>query len=377
MNDVGRRGLPVSNARPLHAGAWAIWLLGVMAALAVTRNPIYLGLILAWIAVVWWTAKSVAGVINPERAVPLSPLRFGAFVVVVSAVFNALMIQSGDHVLFRLPRALPLIGGAFTMEALVYGALNGLVLTGLYAAFLLVNRVLPVRDMVRLVPKAYYSVAIVVSIAVTFVPTTLRQYRQVQEAQALRGSQIRGVRAWLPLVVPLLTGGMERALQLAEAMTARGFASADEDTVPVRAQAALVGGLALFTGGLLLRLAWGVLAIGGLMAGAGVVLVLFALWRAGRRQVHTVYRPAPWRAQEWLVTMGALVTGAVFLLPLPGLDRSSLFYYPYPSLPVPDLSLAIGVATWGLLGPALVMMATGMAAVKPTAATDNSESAGQ
>ena len=80
----------------------------------------------------------------------------------VSAVFNALMIQAGDHVLFSLPDRLPLFGGPFTLEGLVYGALNGLVLTGLYAAFLLVNQALPVRDMVRLAPRAYHSVAIVV-----------------------------------------------------------------------------------------------------------------------------------------------------------------------------------------------------------------------
>ena len=361
---------------PLHAGAWALWLLAVIAALAGTRNPIYLGLLLAWIAVVWWTAKSVAGIMNSERAVPLSPLRFGVFVVSVSAVFNASMIQSGDHVLFSLPDGLPLIGGPFTLEAMVYGALNGLVLTGLYAAFLLVNRVLPVRDMVRLVPRAYHSVAIVVSIAVTFVPTTLRQFQQIREAQAVRGHRVRGLRGWLPLLIPLLTGGMERALQLAEAMMSRGYsstgsrgyggmgargaASTERSAGGVWTRAGLAAGLALFTGGLLVRLAWGYGVAGGLLAGVGAVLVVASVWRAGRSVPHTVYRPAPWRSVDWLVVAGASVTAGVFLLPLPGLDRSSLFYYPYPSLEIPEFSLWIGMSTWGLLAPAVVLMAVGM-----------------
>jgi energy-coupling factor transport system permease protein len=81
------------------------------------------------------------------------------------------------------------------------------------------------------------------------------------------------------------------------------------------------------------------------------------VWRAGRGRSHTVYRPAAWRAQDWLVVAGALVTASAFLLPLPGLDRNSLFYYPYPSLRAPQFSLWIGISTWGLLMPAFVMMA--------------------
>jgi energy-coupling factor transport system permease protein len=352
----------VNGVNPLHAGAWGAWLLAAVAALSVTRNPIYLGLILAWIAAVWWVAEHMAGIMNPERAVPLSPFRFGLFVVCVSAVFNALMIGAGESVLFRLPDWLPLVGGAFTLEALVYGAMNGVVLTGLYAALLLVNRVLPVRDIVRLVPRAYHSVAIVVSIAVTFVPETMRQFEQIREAQAVRGHRVQGIRGFLPLLLPLLTGGMERALRLAEAMTARGYASAAVQESHARTQAGLVIGLVLFTVGLLLRLVWGALFSGALLAVVGALLVMASLWITGSAVPHTVYRPAPWRAVDWLVVAGAALTAVVFLLPLPGMERSSLYYYPYPSLTMPELSIWIGVATWGLLMPAVVMMWTEMRA---------------
>ena len=91
----------------IHAGAWAMWLAAVVAALAVGRNPIYLALILAWIAATWAAAKNVTGALDAERAVPLSPLHFGLFVVSVSALFNGLMVHVGDAVLVRLPDALP------------------------------------------------------------------------------------------------------------------------------------------------------------------------------------------------------------------------------------------------------------------------------
>ena len=40
-------------------------------------------------------------------------------------------------------------------------------------------------------------------------------------------------------------------------------------------------------------------------------------------------------------------------LPLPGLDRSSLGYYPYPQLTLPRFDSLIGVSILGLLGPIL------------------------
>lgn len=344
----------------IHAGAWAMWLAAVVSALAATRNPIYLALVLAWIAAVWGAANALDGMLDAERSVPLSPLRFGLFVVIVSALFNGLMVHIGHIVLLRLPDALPLIGGPVTLEGLIYGALNGLVLAGLYAAFLLVNQIVPVREMVRLAPRAYYAVAIVVSIAVAFVPTTLRQFRQIREAQAVRGSRVQGVRGWFPLLLPLLTGGLERALQLAEAMTARGFAGGSTQTHDGWTQVGLVAGLALAAGGLLLRLVWGIAILGLLAALAGVALVAVSVWAAGRRRPRTVYRPAPWRSREWLVVAGAVLTAAVFVLPLPGMDRSSLLFYPYPSLTPPGFSLWIGASTWGLLPPALVMMAASL-----------------
>src|SRR4030065_1354430 len=92
-------------------------------------------------------------------------------------------------------------------------------------SFMLLNLALPVRDLLRLIRRAFFPVAVVTSIAVTYLPTTLRQFQQIREAQAVRGHQVRSLRDWLPLLMPLLVGGLEHAMQLAEAMTARGFAS--------------------------------------------------------------------------------------------------------------------------------------------------------
>ena len=123
----------------------------------------------------------------------------------------------------------------------------------------MLGQALPVRALVGLIPRAFYPLAVVATIAVTYLPATLRQFQQIREAQAVRGHALRGLRDWLPLFMPLLVGGLERALQLSEAMTARGFASQGKpvDSALQRAwpRLAMLAGLLLLAGGWVLRLA--------------------------------------------------------------------------------------------------------------------------
>jgi energy-coupling factor transport system permease protein len=258
----------------------------------------------------------------------------------------------GRHVLLRLPEVLPLIGGPVTLEAAVFGALNGVVLTGIFVAFMALNMALPVRSLVQFIPRAFFPVAVVVSIALTFVPTTLRHFRQIREAQAIRGHHLRGLRDWLPLFMPLLIGSLERALQLAEAMTARGFAGADQKGNDLRTRMLVALGLTALLAGWLLRLLWNRPGIGLILMGLGGGLVVAALWLSGRRVPRTSYRREVWQASDSVVALGGALTAAAFLLALPGLDRKSIFFYPFPVLNVPRFDPLIGLAILGLLVPA-------------------------
>lgn len=334
----------------IHRLAWISWVGGALVILSTTRNPLYLGLTLACIAIVATRVRSESW----AGPVPISPLRFGLVVIPLSALFNALTVHVGRTVLFRLPAWLPLLGGPTTLEALVYGALNGLALTGIFAAFTVLNQALPVRSLVRLVPRAFYQMAVVISIAVTYVPTTLRQFQRIREAQAIRGHRTQGLRSWIPLFMPLLVGGLERALQLAEAMIARGFASSGEGAHDTLTRLVIAQGLLTLLIGWLLRLAWDQNILGLALMLAGFGLVLGALWVIGRRVPHTDYRPEPWTGRDWAVVLGAAVAAAPFLLPLPGLDKETIFYYPYPALTLPSFDLIIGVTILGLAVPALL-----------------------
>jgi len=330
----------------LNTFTWLAWVVSALILLSATRNPLHLTLLIAWLALVWrQTLKNSAGV-----PLPFSPFRIGAVIVFFSALFNAAMVHVGTTVLFRLPADWLLVGGAITLEAALYGALNGVVLGGFLLAFSILNQTVPVNALVRVIPRAFQPVAVVMSIAITFVPTTLRQFRQIKEAQAVRGHQPRGLRDWLPLFLPLLVGGLERALNLAEAMTARGFAGAN---IPRHADVTRMGmvfGLGLILLGwatqLLTDLRWGVGAVL-----AGIALVVAALWVTGNRVPHTTYRRQVWRGRDWLALAAVAIPVGLALLPVPGINREALIFYPYPTLTTPAFSPILALAGAGLLAP--------------------------
>ena len=168
----------------------------------------------------------------------------------------------------------------------------------------------------------------------------------------MRGHRMAGVRSWLPLLVPLLEGSLERSMQLAEAMMARGFA-AGEAMADRRPQLLMLAGMAAWLAGWLLRLAWQQEGTGWALLAGGTILLLAGLWLAGRQHPHTVYRPDTWHWRDGVVIAAALVAASAYIVPWPGLDRSSLFYYPYPALVWPEVNVVILFATFGLGAPLL------------------------
>ena len=335
----------------MHSLAWLAWLVAAVAALSATRNPFYLLLAVMCLALVGVSLPQ-----EPSRLPrPFAAWKFGLLLIGIAAVFNALTSHYGETRLFTIPGRLLLVSGDVTVEALIYGATNGLALAGLLGAFWVLGQALPVRALVGLIPRAFYPLAVVATIGVTYLPATLRQFQQIREAQAVRGHALRGLRDWPPLFMPLLVGGLERALQLSEAMTARGFASQGKPVASTLQRAwprlAMLAGLLLLAGGWVMRLSGKAEWIGWLALVGGICLIGLGLWASGQRYPRSTYRPPPWRIKDTFTLMGALLVLAVLWLPLPGLGSAALWYTPYPVLHIPPFDARLGVALLGLLGP--------------------------
>jgi energy-coupling factor transport system permease protein len=335
----------------IHSLAWFAWVLSALIALSSTRNPLYLLPLLLSILIVSDTVTQRA-----KRTQGISPLRMLLLVTLFGGLLNAIMVRAGQTVLVRLPAWVPLIGNtAFTAEAFLYGALNGLAIAGFLFAFGVLNAAMPMRTLVQRIPRAFYPLAVVTCISVTFVPFTLRQLTQIRDAQALRGHEMRGPRDWLPVFMPLLVGGLERALQLAETMVSRGFAGTEaQETTDTRTPLATILALLSVLCGWVLELVWGQTYLGGGLIALGILVLVYTLRVLGRRTEHTSYRQERWHAGDGCVVGMAIVVAGAFCAPWPAAFRASLYYYPYPLLSLPGINPWLFCATLGLLAPVIL-----------------------
>ena len=330
------------------ARGWMTWLLAAVIMTMITRNPFYTLVVLLAVRVV----DRVCAL--PDTGLNLPLVRIGLIWLTFATVFNTLFVHVGDTVLFRLPGNWPYIGGPLTLEAAVFGAGNGLMLLTLLVIFTTFNKVVTTGELVRLAPRALRDLAVVVLIALTYVPETMNQLRRIREAQAIRGHQVKGIRDWRPVLIPLLIGGLERAMGVAEAMVARGYGSTTDARQPLSVQLLLLAGLlASFAGWVVsFWVGWP----GWLLMAAGIVMIVFLLWYLGQQTPFTRYRTE--RMTVWNVgLMGTAVLATLLLIiPLPFLDRATLAYTPYPKLTLPGFDIFIGLVLLLLIYPAVAVL---------------------
>lgn len=301
--------------------AWVIWVLSAATVTMTARNPMYSLLLLLVSRVVSWSHVRQDAAVRLELD-RVSAIRMGVLILLFSGMFTALFVHAGETILLVIPEAIPLIGGVISLEAFLNGASNGLLLLTLLSFFLAFNSIVPADRLARLAPRAFQDLGIVVLVALTYIPETVQHVRRIREAQAVRGHRIEGIRDWRPLLIPLLVGGLERAMGLAEAMVARGFGATARAPVSAR----MVGGLALAMGltfgGWIVALWWA--WPGWTMMGVGLALMAGIVWAAGRHTVTTQYRRRAWQAQDTLLVAASIAPAMIIALPWEVIDRSAL-----------------------------------------------------
>ncbi len=138
------------------------------------------------------------------------------------ALLTPLLAAEGSHYLWQGP-TVPVLGPlGLTGEELETGLLSALRLVSVGLAFAAYALLL---DHDRLVQAAGFArrSALAVALATRLVPTLERDARGLVEALRGRGVEVRGVGGHARLLSPLLSGSLERGLNLAEAMEARGY----------------------------------------------------------------------------------------------------------------------------------------------------------
>lgn len=316
--------------RMLHPGAWWVWAIGLGTAASRTTDP----LLLALIVVVTGYVVAARRPATPWSRSYVVFLRIGLVVLGLRVVLFALLGSSpGGHVLVRLPEVpLPAwaagvrLGGAVTLEGLLAATYDGLRLATLLVCVGAANALASPARLLKALPGALYEAGVAVTVALSFAPQAVASVGRVREARRLRGRPDRGIAGLRGLAVPVLEGALERSVDLAAAMDARGFGR--RGSVPAGRRRTTA---ALTTTGLLavVASAYGVLQPGapgllGLpMLVAGCALALAGLVVGSRAGGRSRYRPDPWRTPEWLVAAAGVAAVVGMALAGQGLDPST------------------------------------------------------
>ena len=365
---IGRRPIS-SRRRGLHPAAWWLWAGCLAGAASRTTNPLLLCLLAAVVAFVVAVCRTSA---TWSRSLAVF-VRLGLVVIVIRVLLE---IVFGDrlpgHVLFTLPQVpLPAwaagvsIGGGVTAEGVIQAAVEGLRLAVVLICFGAANSLASPYRLLRCLPAVLYEAGVAVTVSLSFAPELVMAIADVRDARRLRGRPTRGVAGLRGMAIPVLESALDRSLQLASSMDARGYGR--RQARPARTRRLAGGSTAI---GLLLIVAgvYGALDPGSLPAGGlpfiatGASLVGVGMVVSGRRSNRTRYRPDLWAAAEWaVVASGAVTLTSLIVATALGTAGLQMPVYPLhlPALPLlPTVGILVGLVP-ALSAPGERRMAAG------------------
>jgi len=341
------------TADALDSRCWLAWGLAAMTPVLLGRNPwvlLEVMIIVVVVRVVWLPRAN-------QRGMGWF-LRIAAVFTIVGVHFNVLTVHAGDRPFGSLPNAWPVIGGDLTWNALLYGVVSGFALFTLVLIGITVSSQISWLDLVYSLPARLAPIAVTGSVAWAFLPQTAIAWQQIREAQTMRGHSFRTVRDFVPIVVPLLAGGLERSLVIAETLESRGFGASGQSRLrDERRTRSLFADLGMIIGLVAIAAAAYCAAVGLLrwaLVSFGVgILGLFTASRlaATQKVMGARYRTIRWSSADTIVTVSSAV-GALFVMGWNIVRPESLGYRVYPDLAAPQADIVLMLALGLLLVPA-------------------------
>ena len=202
----------------MNARALAVWSAAALTVALASANPVYRLLV-------------VAAALNVLIALRRPETRLGPLVVAlvaagaIATLVTVAVSHTGVHAFARLPTGVPVLGGAFTLEALVFGLVSGL---GIAAAVLSVaplSLASQAHELVDALPRALSRSGAAIATAVNLLPAIVRSATEIRDAQRMRGVRVTRWRGISDVAVPVVLTAVEDSVRLAEAMEARGYGS--------------------------------------------------------------------------------------------------------------------------------------------------------
>ena len=180
-------------------------------------------------------AAAVASLVAASRVPPgtfLRLLRPVAFIVALTVLFQVFFSREGATVFewgFLEVRSGGLWMALFLALRILLLVSAAALLTATTAPVALADGIENLLSPLKQLRFPAHEVAMMMTIALRFIPTLHEEAQKITKAQAARGADfsaggpIRRARAMLPVLVPLTVGAFRRADELAEAMESRGY----------------------------------------------------------------------------------------------------------------------------------------------------------
>lgn len=203
-------------------------------------------IVLIFMASTWWTYGLLLAVVLFSTTLSNIPLKFYlnslkplVLLLSITVIFQ-LIFSQGETVLFELGWV------SITLEGLINAAkiiLRFVLIVIMSTILTLTTTPLEIADGIESLLKPLKKVkvpvqeiALILSISLRFVPTLMQETEKIMNAQRSRGvdfssgSLIQRMKKVVPLLIPLFISSIDRADQLAVAMTARGYRGGDSRT---------------------------------------------------------------------------------------------------------------------------------------------------
>ncbi|WP_379132171.1 energy-coupling factor transporter transmembrane component T [Paenibacillus sp. sgz500958] len=264
-----------SGFQSMHPSVTFVYYAGLLLFTALLFHPLFLFTELAGVLVLL--------LMQGEGRRLLSGLPFYLLIAGSVAVWNPLFSHRGSHILFYF------LDQPVTLEAVLYGLMMMLVLLTIMFVFTSYNHNVSADKFMYLFGRLAPKSALLILMAIRFVPLFQRRLRQISIIQQTRGISIstgklrQRMADGMTLLKVLLTWSLEEALQTADSMKARGYG--------VRKRS--VYGIYTIDRQDVMALA--------LMGVSGLAIVLFSLVGYGMMEIYPRLKTPVFHWEDWVM----------------------------------------------------------------------------
>lgn len=203
-------------------------------------------ILLIFMASTWWTYLVLVGLVLGAALLSGIPIRYYinglkplTMLILVTVIFQ-LVFSKGETTIFEIGFINISLEGLINSIKII---IRFVLIVFMSTILTLTTTPLEIADGIESLLKPLkrfkvpvQEIALILSIALRFVPTLMQETEKIMNAQRARGvdfssgSLIERMKKVVPLLIPLFISSIDRADQLAVAMTARGYRGGDHRT---------------------------------------------------------------------------------------------------------------------------------------------------